>query len=73
MIPWRKIGYGKTPTAAIAPAPVHLLPAGICKPAYLRFAEVRSTEIFAMNVAPHQLDPAPAGLLAVTLVIPVAV
>jgi hypothetical protein len=37
------------------------------QPGNLRFAEVRSTEIFAMNADPHQLDPAPPGLIALTL------
>jgi hypothetical protein len=40
---------------------------------YFRLAAVRSTESLAMNDAPHQLDPAPLGLIALTLPIPVAV
>jgi hypothetical protein len=43
------------------------------RPLYLRFAEVKSTESLAMNVAPHQLDPRPRGLIADTLELPDAV
>src|SRR5882757_1944591 len=34
---------------------------------------VRSTESLAIPVAPHQLEPAPVGLIGVTLVVPPAV
>src|SRR5215470_1285393 len=33
---------------------------------------VRSKDSLAMPAAPHQLEPAPPGLIAVTLVVPVA-
>src|SRR5262249_29003084 len=37
-------------------------------PAYFRFAiAVRSNDPRAMNAAPHQLEPIPPGLIAVTL------
>src|SRR3954453_13971355 len=41
--------------------------------AYFRLLiAVRSNDSLAMPAAPHQLEPAPPGLIAVTLVVPVA-
>src|SRR3978361_427921 len=41
--------------------------------AYFRLLiAVRSNDSLAMPAAPHKLEPAPPGLIAVTLVVPVA-
>ncbi len=48
-------------------------PLGLGRGAYFRLAAaVRSTESLATPAAPHQFDPAPPGLIDVTLVVPEA-
>ena len=54
----------------IAPPP---LPQSPKKKAYFRLVTaVRSKDSLAMPAAPHQLEPAPPGLIGVMLVVPVA-
>ncbi len=40
---------------------------------YFRFASVRSADSLAIKAAPHQFEPRPLGLIAVTLLLPLAV
>src|SRR5262249_8532765 len=44
-----------------------------CQNGYLRADSEVSTESLAMNAAPHQSEPRPPGLIAVTLFVPDAV